>query len=721
MILSIKTVDIIKSEFNTSNFTGYQPDLKSCEAEETDYKMKKKERTHCKHTESRLKTCKYTCEETPEPTKEPGPEPTESPDPATPHKVVQKCSHENTNFPGADFFNKVYGSIEDCVNDCLRAKSCKSITYRELDGRCYFKSMDGGSSGPAPAVGYTSVNMKCDRSPKKMNCQRANTNFEGADLTSLVSAGIEECVTFCRDTENCKSITFLEASLRCYLKSQYGGEAGPVPKAGYTSMNMQCDNSPVNLDCLREGINFAGANINLGVVVTDVKECVRYCRDTENCVAFTVRGVDQQYCFLKSKRGGDWAPTKLADRKSMNMVCDNGPVKNLGCARQDFDFPGAHLGSLIVPDIKACVRYCRDAERCKALTYDQSKRVCYFKTTRGGAAGPRPRVGYKSINMECDNSKINNLNCLREGINFPGAAAEIGNVVVADVKECVRHCRDTENCVALTFGESENKCYLKSKRGGLQGPTKEVGYKSMNMVCDNSPVNNFACVREDFNFPGADVRNSAIIVPDIAECARLCRDTDGCKAVTFIEVNHYCYFKTRRGGNTPRPRAGYKSMNLVCDNSKVTNLNCLRKGLNFPGADLGNLPVADEEECVRQCRDTEDCVAFTFIESTKYCYLKSKRGGNYGPWRTAGQNSLNMECDNSKVDLSCGVEKENFAEKELRNIGVGDREECVRMCRDTEDCFSVSLTNNQCSLKPKEFEWWQITSAENYWSTNIKC
>merc|ERR1719456_480729 len=216
------------------------------------------------------------------------------------------------------------------------------------------------------------------------------------------------------------------------------------------------------------------------------------------------------------------------------------------------------------------------------------------------------------------------MNCLREGINF--ASADIGNLVVADEEECVRHCRDTELCVALTFRESDHRCYLKSKRGGYYGPSIAVGHNSMNMECDNSPVKNMNCLREGINFAGADKRN--LVVADEEECVRHCRDAEGCKSLTFIESTHTCYLKSKRGGNAaPSVQAGYNSMNMECDNSPVKNMNCLREGINFASADIGNLVVADEEECVWHCRDTELCKALTFIESTHRCYLKYKRGG----------------------------------------------------------------------------------------------
>merc|ERR1740136_250390 len=126
------------------------------------------------------------------------------------------------------------------------------------------------------------------------------------------------------------------------------------------------------------------------------------------------------------------------------------------------------------------------------------------------------------MNMECDNSAVTNLNCIREGFNFPGN--DIRNLLVADEEACVRLCRDTEGCSALVFRESDNRCYLKSKRGGSNGPIVDPGHNSMNMECDNSAVTNLNCIREGFNFPGNDIRN--LLVADEEACVRLCRDTE---------------------------------------------------------------------------------------------------------------------------------------------------------------------------------------------------
>ena len=683
--------------------------------------MKKREIKKCKNIEKKLSDRGYNCKDKPttKPLTKPATKPPTQP-PTKPPKDVLSCARKDINFPGADLFQRYYGSIEQCIEDCLRTKLCKSITYRESDKKCYFKSKYGGISGPEKIVRLTSVNMECDNSAvTNLDCLRKGFNFPGNDLRNLIVENEEECVKHCRDTELCVSFTFRESDHRCYLRSKRGGSSGPIIEAGHNSMNMECDNSAVtNLDCLRKGFNFPGNDLR-NLIVENEKECVKHCRDTELCVSFTFRESDQR-CYLKSKRGGSIGPIIEAGHNSMNMECDNSAVTNLDCLRKGFNFPGNDLRNLIVENEEECVKHCRDTELCVSFTFRESDHRCYLRSKRGGSSGPTITAGHNSMNMECDNSVVTNLDCLRKGFNFPGN--DLRNLIVENEEECVKFCRDTELCVSFTFRESDQRCYLKSKRGGSIGPIIEAGHNSMNMECDNSAVTNLDCLRKGFNFPGNDLRN--LIVENEEECVKHCRDTELCVSFTFRESDQRCYLKSKRGGSIgPIIEAGHNSMNMECDNSAVTNLDCLRKGFNFPGNDLRNLIVENEEECVKHCRDTELCVSLIFRESDHRCYLRSKRGGSSGPIIEAGHNSMNMECDNSQVDLSCSEEDTKFPGQDIRSIILDNLEACVNACRDTQDCLAVEFddTNFRCYLKKSEFEWWQFQSKVGSTSLNINC
>jgi len=214
-----------------------------------------------------------------------------------------------------------------------------------------------------------------------------------------------------------------------------------------------------------------------------------------------------------------------------------------------------------------------------------------------------------------------------------------------------------------------------------------------------------------------------IIVADERECVKHCRDTQDCVSLTFRESDNRCYLKSKRGGSVgPLQASGHNSMNMECDNSEVDNLDCIREGFNFPGADLRNIIVADERECVKHCRDTQDCVSLTFRESDNRCYLRSKRGGSSGPAPTAGHNSMNMECDNSEPDLSSAREDTDFPGSDIKYLNnIMDLEACVRLCWDTEDCVAVSYSRdlNRCNLKRKTFDWWQEKPTSNSVSINM--
>ena len=696
--------------------------------------MNDRELKLCKNAELKLKACNFTCDDKltkfgyywPTDAPEPGPDPTPGPNPyptdpipnpdPSPEEIYSKCAHVDINFHGTDFYNKISRNAPDCVKDCLNTESCKSITYRYSDRRCFFKSQRGGT-GPTKAADHESVNMGCDRSHTDMTCEREGINFEGADIRNIVTPDIEECALFCKDTENCKSISYWESRHTCFLKSKYGGASGPKKQNDFTSMNMECDNSPVtNLNCLREGIIFHGADLK-HIITADEEECVKHCRDTEQCVALTFRESDH-LCSLKSRRGG-YGPVKAAGHNSMNLECDNSPITNLNCLRDNTDFPGADIRNLIVADEEECVRHCRDTETCASLSFRESDQRCFLRSKRGGQSGPRPQSGINSMNMECDNSEVTNLDCIREGIVFHGA--DIGNLLAADEEECVRFCRDTELCKSITYRESDHRCFLKSMRGG-HGPVPGAGHNSLNLKCDNTPVNNLNCLREDISFHGADIRN--IVASNEEDCVKHCRDTENCASFTYRISDKRCFLKNKKGGNGPQKANGHNSMNMHCDNSPVTSsLLCLREDLWFVNADIMNIIATDEEACARHCRDNERCAAISFRKHDHRCYLKSRMGGQPGPQVIAGHNSLNMECDNSDVDLSCAEENDNFPGHDILNILREDLEACVRICRDTTDCSAVSYDeiNKRCFLKRKSFEWWEKVSTVNYWSMNLSC
>ena len=153
------------------------------------------------------------------------------------------CVRNGVDYQGADSWNLLAYSLDQCTNVCKAIRYCKSVTYRSSDKRCWLKFRRGGNSGPTLVGGLQSVNMDCDNK-RDQSCAKHNVDYAGADLGGRRAVSLDQCEQFCRDTDRCKSITYSTGSDRtCYLKHRASGARGPTSKAGLISLNMECPTS----------------------------------------------------------------------------------------------------------------------------------------------------------------------------------------------------------------------------------------------------------------------------------------------------------------------------------------------------------------------------------------------------------------------------------------------------------------------------------------------
>merc|ERR1712227_946846 len=107
--------------------------------------------------------------------------------------------------------------------------------------------------------------------------------------------------------------------------------------------------------------------------------------------------------------------------------------------------------------------------------------------------------------MVCDRSTVDE-SCLMDETDFWGA--DIRDGPPSGLLECVLRCRDTEGCESITMRKSDNNCWLKSKRGGLNGPNPAGGLRSMNIDCSSSVLtSDRPCDMVNYDFWGADMRD----------------------------------------------------------------------------------------------------------------------------------------------------------------------------------------------------------------------
>ena len=233
------------------------------------------------------------------------------------------------------------------------------------------------------------------------------------------------------------------------------------------------------------------------------------------------------------------------------------------------------------------------------------------------------------------------LNCKKEGLDFMGA--DIKDFTASTFEDCALKCSQEPACKAITFRSSDSHCWLKNRKGGQNGPTNNADVTSMNMDCDQSPVD-VSCRRNGVDYYGADL--TSLVSDGFKDCVRLCRDTEQCQAITFRNSDKRCWLKNKRGGAAgPSSYPGLISMNIQCDHEfDPTDASCLEGALDYRGADIRDFKSEGYEDCRTGCHDTADCKAFTMQEPDNHCWLKNKEGG-YVIVSQAGLISANMNCE----------------------------------------------------------------------------
>ena len=107
------------------------------------------------------------------------------------------------------------------------------------------------------------------------------------------------------------------------------------------------------------------------------------------------------------------------------------------------------------------------------------------------------------------------------------------------------------------------RCKLSSEQGGVPGFKKHPDYLSMNLRCDESPLD-LSCVQHDRARGGEQL--FAYVAESEAECLLLCRDTRGCSHVVFDSGNSRCSARdANRDYVGVRGEVGVTTLRLSCD------------------------------------------------------------------------------------------------------------------------------------------------------------
>ena len=243
------------------------------------------------------------------------------------------CARKNTKFSG---YGSHYGpaSIEGCARACRMTENCKSIQVAHSKGNyCRFFFKVGGDLGAIPTnEAYTSMVVDCSAETKSMvdidvnpslwDCSLNRWNFPGEDIKDIPfteSTAGEECSKACLETAGCKSFSLRLSDSRCFLKKTYGG-VFPVRDLAWSSRNIKCDRSLLDVSCARKSTMLKGSSYYSGETKEGFRECAMLCRLHERCKSFYHDdGINK--CWYFDKLGGDEGPVPASSRYT-SMVKD---------------------------------------------------------------------------------------------------------------------------------------------------------------------------------------------------------------------------------------------------------------------------------------------------------------------------------------------------------------------------------------------------------------
>jgi len=194
-------------------------------------------------------------------------------------------------------------------------------------------------------------------------------------------------------------------------------------------------------------------------------------------------------------------------------------------------------------------------------------------------------------------------------------------------EDCCNQCNSDSACHAWTWIDGSHECWLKSWVPDESQWTSEDGVTSgLRTSAPPSTLQSAPCsasTRIGKNSHGTNLRQADW--SNVAEdCCNQCNSDSACHAWTWIDGSHECWLKSwvpdesqwtsedgvTSGLRTSAPPSGCSGSGSVGKNSHGTNLR---------QADWSNVAA----DCCKQCDGDSACRAWTWIDGSHECWLKS--------------------------------------------------------------------------------------------------
>lgn len=270
------------------------------------------------------------------------------------------------------------------------------------------------------------------------------------------------------------------------------------------------------------------------------------------------------------------------------------------------------------------------------------------------------------------------------------------------LSECKRSCAREDRCRAYTFDTRNGECYLKDRVNKAQrNGVMVTGVKEDKPYPDGGGRGRLT-EEEGQDRRGNDY--TSFRARDLEDCQRSCRQEDRCQAYTFIRSSRECFLKDRV--NNPQRNGGavtgYKTDRPFPDGDGGRGLT-EEAGQDRRGSDYDSFRVRDLSDCQRECRQDDRCRAYTFIRSSRECFLKDRVNSA----QRNGDAVTGYKTDDSysggggwRLTEEVGLDRKG---NDYTSFRVRDLADCKRECRQDDRCQAYTFISGsrECFLKDR--------------------
>ncbi|KAF4640288.1 PAN domain-containing protein [Toxoplasma gondii] len=194
-------------------------------------------------------------------------------------------------------------------------------------------------------------------------------------------------------------------------------------------------------------------------------------------------------------------------------------------------------------------------------------------------------------------------------------------------------------------------------------------------------------------------------VDSAAACQSLCQATSGCIYWTWVSQTEHCYLKDLHallGRVQSQQTVGMVSGPKYCT---PTPPGCHEWDVDYQGFDIKKIEgqCSSAKHCQHMCQGTAGCSFWSYVSSSKSCYLKSNLAlnGRHADESTLGMVSGPAFCPLHPVCKEDNVDYSGYDVQKIESGDVASAKECQALCEKLPECSFwtwVSYKQN-CYLK----------------------